>query len=106
MRTFIQFLTAMAVLAIVQYVTIALGITLLVVAVMAAAIHPKQAFAVAVLIAVLTLAIKRPVACAAAMGAISITAVLFNRMKPQSASIPPAPLMLTHQPADQPHKPS
>lgn len=54
MKTFTQFLTALAVLAIARYVTIALGIVLLIVTIMAATVHPRQAFATAVLIAILS----------------------------------------------------
>lgn len=100
MKTFTEFLTALAVLAIVQYITVALWIVLLIAAVMAATIRPRLAFATAVLIGTIALMIRQPVACAAVMAVISIAFVLANRMKPRPVGIPPAPLLLSHTPVD------
>lgn len=97
MKTFTQFLTALAVLAIVQYVTVALGIVLLIVAVMAASIHPRQAFATAVLIGLLALAIKQPVACAAGLGTIWLAGAVTKRVRrPTTNPAARTTLMLTH----------
>jgi hypothetical protein len=81
MKTFVEFLTALVLLAIVQNITIALGIVLLIVVVMAATVYPRQALATAVLIGLFTLAIKQPLACAAGLGAIALAVTITKRIR-------------------------
>ena len=102
MKTFLEFLTALAVLAIIQNLTIALGIVLLIVAVMAATIYPRQAFAAALLAGTLALAIERPVWCAAGLGAIGVATIITKRLRRQREPQTRPPLLLLPGPS-RPH---
>ena len=95
MRDFIQFLTALAVLAIVQYLALALGVALLVLLLMAAVVHPRQTLQLLATVAALALACKAPAHCAAAIGAaaaaLTIVAHLSQRRRQPIAGLLPAP---------------
>jgi hypothetical protein len=81
MRDFIQFLTALAVLAIVQYLALALGVVLLVLLLMAAVVHPRQTLQLLASVA----------AIGAAAIALTVTAHLSQRRRQPIAGLLPAP---------------
>lgn len=95
MRDFIQFLTAVAVLAIVQYLALALGVALLILLLMAAVVHPRQTLRLLATVAALALAFKAPAYCALAIGAaaiaLTIAAHLSDRRRQPIAGFLPAP---------------
>ena len=72
MRDFIQFLTALAVLAVVQYLALALGVVLLILLLMAAVVYPWRTLQLVATIAALALAFKAPAHCAIAIGAAAV----------------------------------
>lgn len=69
MRDFIQLLTALAVVAIVQYLALALSVALLILLLMAAIVHPRRTLQLLATVAALALALKAPAHCALAIGA-------------------------------------
>lgn len=96
MKTFVELVTALVLLAIVQHVAIALGIVLLIVIVMASTVYPRQAFAMALLIGLFALAIKQPVACAIGLAATGLAVTITKRVRRrrQRAAPTPPPLLL------------
>lgn len=95
MREFTQLLTALCVLAAVQYLAAALGVVLLILLLMAAVVHPRQTLQLLATIAALALAFKAPAHCAVAIGAavvaLTVTAHLFERRRQPIAGLLPAP---------------
>lgn len=81
MKEFITFLTACAVLGIAQSLVAALSMALLIFALMGAISHPRETFGFAFCLGMLLLAINAPAVCAAALGAIGVTAVVIGGLK-------------------------
>lgn len=71
MRDFIQFLTALCVLAAVQYLALALSVALLILLLMAAVVHPRRTLHLLATVGLLALAFKAP-HCAAAIGVVAV----------------------------------
>lgn len=76
MKEFITFLTACVVLGIAQSVTAALGMALLIFALMGAISHPRETFGFAFCLGTLVLALRAPVACAVALGSIGVAVTI------------------------------
>lgn len=100
MRDFIQLLTALCVLAAVQYLALALSVALLILLLMAAVAHPRRTLHLLATVGLLALAFKAPAHCAAAIGATAIAMVLASRIphRPEVA----APALLTYDRATLP----
>ncbi len=98
MRDFIQFLTALAVLAIVQYLALVLGVTFLVLLLMAAIVHPRRTLRLLAAVGLLALAFKAPAHCATVIGsaaaALTVMATMTSR---RSATVAQSTLLLTDQ---------
>lgn len=95
MKEFITFLTACVVLGIAQSVTAALGMALLLFALMGAISHPRETFGFGFCLAVLVLALRAPAACAAALGAIGVAVTITSRVRHRrTRSTRAAPLLL------------
>lgn len=73
MRDFIQFLTALCVLAAVQYLAVAVSVVLCILLLMAAVVHPRQTLQLLATLGLLALAFKAPAHCAVAIGATVVT---------------------------------
>ena len=101
MREFMTFLTAVVILAIAQTLTAALGIVLLIFALMGVVAYPRRTFGLIASLGLLALALKEPGVCAGILGAIGITVFLADRIKRRPSNIPSAPLLLTSTSADQ-----
>lgn len=95
MRDFLQLLTALAVVAIVQYLALALSVALLILLLMAAIVHPRRTLQLLAAVGVLALAFKAPAHCALAIGAavvaMTVTARLVELSRPAIAGLLPAP---------------
>jgi hypothetical protein len=91
MREAFTFLTAVVILAIAQTLTTALGIVLLIFALMGVVSFPRPTFGLIASLGLLVLALKEPAVCAAALGAIGIASVLADRLRRRPVRIPPAP---------------
>lgn len=76
MRDFLSFLTALALLALVQALTAALSMALLVLVLMGAVVFPRQTLALMIGVSLLATATGAPAACAAALGAIGVAVVV------------------------------
>lgn len=72
MRHVIQFLTAMAVLAIVQYLAAALSLALCILLLLSAVVYPRRTLQLLATVGLLALAFKAPAHCAAAIGAAAV----------------------------------
>ena len=81
MKEFITFLTACVVLGIAQSVTAALGMALLIFALMGAISHPRETFGFAFCLGMLILALRAPAACAAALGLIGVAVAIANQVQ-------------------------
>lgn len=92
MREFLTFLTAIAILAIAQTLTSALGIVLLIFAVMGVVAFPRQTFGLIASLGLLALTLRAPAYCAAALGAIGVAVIIVDRVRPRAV-----PLRLTDQ---------
>ncbi|KQM49311.1 hypothetical protein ASE69_11095 [Sphingomonas sp. Leaf208] len=95
MNTTLKLLTALVILAIAQTLTTALGIVLLMLALMAAITHPRETLGFAFCSGMLMLALNAPAVCAAALGAIGVTVAIINRVKPPRETPLPLPYMVT-----------
>lgn len=80
MKEVLTFLTALAVLAIAQTLTTALGIVLCIFALMGVVAFPRQTFQLIASLGLLVLALREPAVCAAALGAIGVAAVIADRI--------------------------
>jgi hypothetical protein len=94
-RDFIQFLTALCVLAAVQYLALALSVALLILLLMAAVVHPRRTLQLLATVGLLALAFKAPAHCAVAIGAaavaLTVAAHLSERRRQPIAGLLPAP---------------
>jgi membrane-bound ClpP family serine protease len=92
-KQLVSFLTACVVLAIAQSLVAALGMALLIFALMGAISHPRETFGFAFCLGMLILALHAPTACAAALGMIGIAAVITGQIKrahvPEAKAPPP-----------------
>jgi hypothetical protein len=97
-RDFIQLLTALAVVAIVQYLALALSVALLILLLMAAIVHPRRTLQLLAAVAVLALAFKAPAYCVLAVASVlvllTILACLSDRRQRSDSR---AHLLLTDQ---------
>jgi len=84
MREFMTFLTAVVILAIAQTLTTALGIVLLIFALMGVVAFPRQTFGLVASLGLLVLALREPAVCAAALGAIGVATVATDRLRRRS----------------------
>lgn len=98
MREFMTFLTAVVILAIAQTLTTALGIVLLIFALMGVVAFPRQTFGLVASLGLLVLALKEPAVCAAALGTIGVAATIsahlrsrLRRVSQPRAALLPAP---------------
>lgn len=95
MRDILQFLTALVVLAAVQYLAAALSVALLILLLLAAVVHPRRTLNLLATVGLLALAFKAPAHSAAAIGAaavaLTITVHLSNRRAQPIAGLLPAP---------------
>ncbi|WP_298812427.1 hypothetical protein [uncultured Sphingomonas sp.] len=97
MRDFIQFLTALAVLAIVQYLALALSVVLLILLLMAAVVHPRRTLQLLATVGLLGLAFKAPAHCAAAIGAAAVALTVSAHLSERrSRSAQRSTLLLTY----------
>lgn len=76
MKDFLSFLTAVALLALVQAITAALSTALLVLALMAAVVFPRQTLALMCGVSLLATATGAPAASAAAIGAAAVAIII------------------------------
>lgn len=84
MKAFIEFITALVVLAIVQSMTVALGVVLIIFTLMSAVVFPRQTFGLLIALSLLALALNAPVVCAASLGAIVMAVAITSRLKRRS----------------------
>lgn len=96
MREFMTFLTAVVILAIAQTLTTALGIVLLIFALMGVVAFPRPTFGLLASLGLLVLALKEPAVCAAGLGAIGVSVVVADRIMRWRAfrSLPPTVALL------------
>ena len=88
MREFIVFLTAVVILAIAQTLASALGIVLLIFALMTIITFPRLAFQLIASLGLLALALKEPAYCVATLGAVAVTIVITGRIMERRTSRP------------------
>jgi hypothetical protein len=93
MRETMTILTAIVILAIAQTLTTALGIVLLIFALMGVVAFPRPTFGLIASLGLLILALREPAVCAAALGAIGVTCVLADRLRRQRRSEGKYPLV-------------
>mgnify|MGYP004527985855 CR=1 FL=1 len=93
MREFLTFLTAVVILAAAQTLATALGIVLLIFVLMGVVAFPRRTFQLIASLGLLALALKAPVVCAGALGAVAIAVVLFGREKKHRTLPAPARLL-------------
>ena len=98
MREFLTLMTALVVLTIAQTLTTALGIVLLIFALMGVEAYPRPTFGMIASLGLLVLALKAPVACAATLGAIGVAIAVAGRFRPHPVSIIVAMLPAPGQP--------
>lgn len=97
MRDFLCFLTAVAVLAVVQACTAALGTALLILALLSAVVFPRQTLTLMCGVALLATATGAPAACAAALGAIGVAFVVASKIRRRLSPVEPNLLLLTYR---------
>ncbi|MES3154222.1 hypothetical protein [Sphingomonas faeni] len=88
MNVTLKLLTALVILAIAQILTTALGIVLLMLALMAAITHPRETLGFALCFGMLMLVLNAPAVCAAALGAIGVTVAIVNRVRRPGETLP------------------
>jgi len=88
MKEAFTFLTAVAVLAVAQTLTTALGIVLLILALMGVVAFPRRTFQFFASLGLLVLALKEPAACISALAAVAVAAVVGKRL-PRQPEYPP-----------------
>lgn len=98
MRDFLHFLTALVVLAAVQYLAAALSVALLILLLLAAVVHPRRTLQLLATVGLLALAFKAPAHFAVAIGAAAVALTVAahlsrDRGKPTQRS----PQLLTDQ---------
>lgn len=81
MKEFLTFLTACAVLGIVQSLVAALSMALLIFALMGAISHPRETFGFAFCLGMLLLALKAPAVCAVGLGAVGVILTISDRLR-------------------------
>ena len=84
MKEALTFFTAVLILAIAQILSKALGIVLLLFALLGAISHPRHTLGLILCLALLALALKKPTACVAALGAIGVTVAVSNGARRRS----------------------
>lgn len=94
MNATLRLLTALVMLAIAQTLTTALGIVLLMLALIAALIHPRETFGFAACLGFLLLVLNAPIACAAALGTIGVAVAIAGRRKGPCRQSTPVSLLL------------
>lgn len=81
MREFIQFVTALCVLAAAQLVAKAIAAALLVLLLMAAVVHPRRTLQLLAAVGLLALAFRAPAHCAAAIGAVAVALTIATHLR-------------------------
>lgn len=94
MREFLTFLTAVVILAIAQTLTTALGIALLIFALLGVVAFPRQTFGLIASLGILSLALQQPFTCVAALALVGVAIVVVDCLKRPSVPLP-APLLLS-----------
>ena len=95
MREFIVFLTAVVILAVAQTVANALGIVLLIFALITVVTFPRVTFQLIASLGLLALALKEPAYCVASLGAVSVALVVAGRVRSSTpAAVKSAVLLL------------
>lgn len=98
MQDFLRFLTAVCVLAAVQYLAIALGVMFCVLLLMSAIVHPRRTLQLLATVAALALAFKAPAHCAIAIGAAAVAMTVTARCAGRRDQVDrPPQLLLTDQ---------
>ena len=95
MREFMIFLTAVVILAIAQTLTTALGIVLLIFALMGVVAYPRRTFQLIGSMGLLVLALNEPACCVAALGAVGVAVAVANRVtRKRARRRPTMPILL------------
>jgi hypothetical protein len=88
MKNFLDFLTAIVLLAMVNYVTVALGVVLVILVLMSAITYPRRTLQLFAAVGLLALVFKQPAVCAITPGAVGGAGVIAHQLRRRCTSTP------------------